>query len=299
VRPTALGPLLSKRASGWLSWQLRRRKRHRASVLEALVGDLQQTGPDHVVITGDLTNVALEEEFHVARAWLERLGPPARVAAVPGNHDAYVAVPQEKGWGLWADYLASDDPGAAFRAQHCETVDESIAFPSLRLLGSVAVLGLCSAHPTGWFQASGSVGAAQLADAEALLAALGREGFTRVVLLHHPPRPGVVSDRRALKDAAALCEMLARAGAELVLHGHLHRTRFDAIPAATGEIPVVGVRSASDFGSHPEKQASYHLYEIEEGGGKVPITVRAREYDANHDRFTEGAETRRLDVGLR
>jgi 3',5'-cyclic AMP phosphodiesterase CpdA len=294
VRPLGLGPLLSKRASGWLSWQLRRRKRHRPSVLEALVGDLAAIAPDHVVITGDLTNVALEEEFHVARSWLERLGPPARVAAVPGNHDAYVAVPEAKGWGLWRDYLASNDAGAAFHARHCEIVSDRIAFPSLRLLGSVAVLGLCSALPTGWFQASGRVGVAQLADAEALLRELGREGFTRVVLLHHPPRPGVVSDRRALHDAEALCEMLSRVGAELVLHGHLHRTRFDSIPAAAGDIPVVGVRSASDFGSHPEKQATYHLYEIEEGGGKAPITLRARKYDADRDVFAEAPETRRL-----
>ncbi len=297
MRPTGLGALLSKRLTGFVSWQLRRSRRHRPEVLEALVGDLAETGPEHVVITRDLTNTALEEEFAAARRWLERLGPPARVAAVPGNHDAYVAVPESLGWGLWADYLQSDVAGAAFRARHCEAQGEGIAFPSLRLLGSVAVVGLCSAHPTPWFQASGSLGAAQLADAEALLAALGREGYTRVVLLHHPPKPGVVSDRRALRDAVALCEALGRTGAELVLHGHLHRTRFDAIPAAGGEIPVVGVRSASDVGSHPEKQATYHLYEIEEGGGRAPISVRERAYDAQGGCFRESAPARRLHEG--
>ncbi len=268
-------------------------------MLDALVADLEGTAPDRVVITGDLTNVALESEFRAARRWLERLGSADRVFAVPGNHDAYVAVPESLGWSLWQEYLESDAAGAVLRQRHCSATEAAIPFPSVRIFGSVAVVGLCSAHPTGWFQASGSIGDAQRADAEALLTALGREGFTRVVLLHHPPRPGATSDRRALQDAQALCEGIARAGAELVLHGHLHRTRYDAIPTSSGEIPVVGVRSASDVGSKPEKTASYHLYEIDEGGGAAPIRVRTREYDIARGHFREIDETRHLSPGPR
>src|SRR3990172_6686949 len=103
--------LFGKRFFGWLSWQLRRRHAHQERVLEALLADLHAQAPDQIVVTGDLTNVAGEQEFPAARAWLERLGPPARVSIVPGNHDAYVRVPRERGVALWSAYFASDPPG--------------------------------------------------------------------------------------------------------------------------------------------------------------------------------------------
>ena len=75
--PRGITPLLGKRGLGWLSWQLRRRHVHRPEVLEALLLDLEHARPDHVVVTGDLTNISLPEEFEIARGWLERLGAPA------------------------------------------------------------------------------------------------------------------------------------------------------------------------------------------------------------------------------
>src|SRR3546814_1584516 len=44
----------------------------------------------------DLTNIALPGEFVQVGRWLEGLGAPEGVTVVPGNHDAYVAVPWER-----------------------------------------------------------------------------------------------------------------------------------------------------------------------------------------------------------
>jgi 3',5'-cyclic AMP phosphodiesterase CpdA len=271
----ALAGLFGKRFFGWLSWQLRRRHAHQERVLEALLADLHAQAPDQIVVTGDLTNLAGEEEFPAARAWLERLGPPARVSIVPGNHDAYVPVPAERGLALWSEYVDSDAAGLVAPAQG--------EFPTLRLRGRLAVVGLSSAVPTRLFQAGGRVGAAQLERLEPLLVRLGRDGFFRMVLIHHPPEPGVVSPRRALHDATAVRDVLARAGAELVLHGHTHRMRVGALPGPDGPIPVVGARSASDVGLRPERRAQYHLYEIEPaaaepGGARFRIRMRVRGY---------------------
>ena len=57
-------------------------------VLDALVSDMQAQQPDHVAVTGDLVNLALDAEFNPARQWLEGVGDPADVTVVPGNHDA-------------------------------------------------------------------------------------------------------------------------------------------------------------------------------------------------------------------
>jgi 3',5'-cyclic AMP phosphodiesterase CpdA len=262
VRARGLGLLPSKRTLGWVSWRLRRHKVHRPEVLAALVEDARSGSSDQVVVTGDLTNVSSPHEFPEARRWLERLGAPERVMIVPGNHDAYVALRRTPGWELWREWIASD-------AGHPN------GFPTLRVRGPLALVGVCSARPTPPGLATGSVGPAQLGRLEALLADLGARGLCRVVLIHHPVTPGSVSRRRALTDAAALRDVLARRGAELVLHGHRHRSVFETVAGPAAPIPVVGAPSASDV-----HRASYHLYEIEPAGpGRFRIAARIRRYD--------------------
>jgi 3',5'-cyclic AMP phosphodiesterase CpdA len=75
--------LAGKRALGYLNWTRNRHKYHRREVLDALVADMQQQAPDHIAITGDLVNLALEAEFKPAHAWLESVGAPDRVTVIP------------------------------------------------------------------------------------------------------------------------------------------------------------------------------------------------------------------------
>jgi 3',5'-cyclic AMP phosphodiesterase CpdA len=287
VAPRGPGPLLGKRALGWLSWRLRRRHAHQPAVLDALLDDLREQAPDHVAVTGDLTNVSLPEEFRAAREWLVRIGDPVRVTAIPGNHDAYVALPRERSLALWREWLAPDD---AWR----ESAEPASGFPAVRVRGPLGLVGLSSAQPTWPFLAGGRLGAPQLERLERALAALRERGLVRVVLVHHAPVPGVVSLRRALWDAPRLCDVLARAGAELVLHGHLHRARLDRVPGPQGAIPVLCARSASDCGSKPEKRAQYHLLEVETPGGRPRLRLRVRGYDPASGRFRAEGEARDL-----
>jgi 3',5'-cyclic AMP phosphodiesterase CpdA len=281
-----LGPadFAGKRLLGWLSWRARRRKIHRVEVLEALLRDLPATAADHIVVAGDLTNLACEHEFDQARAWLERLGPPGRVSIVPGNHDAYVAMPRGRSWDRWSAYLDSDEGAAPG------------GFPTLRVRGSLALVGVCSAVPSAPLLATGRLGEEQLEQLDKLLAGLAESPLCRVLLIHHPITDGATSRRRALTDAAALRGVLARRGVDLVLHGHGHRTLFGGIPGPHGPIPVVGVRSSSDIGHKPHKRAQYHLYEIEPrasvggGGARFRITTRIRGYDPVGDCFSGEGE---------
>jgi 3',5'-cyclic AMP phosphodiesterase CpdA len=256
-------------------------------VLGALLEDLRSTAPDQVVVTGDLTNVSLPDEFGAARGWLERLGDPAHVTAVPGNHDAYVSVPRERSWDLWREWLAADP-------EWREASDGASGFPAVRVRGPLGLVGLCSARPTLPFLATGTVGARQLQRLERVLLALRERELVRVVLVHHAVVPGVVSARRALRDARSLCAVLGRAGAELVLHGHLHRARIDAVPGPSGPIPVICARSASDVGSKPEKCAQYHLVDVDGSGAGARLSLRVRGFDPATGRFGAVGESRAL-----
>ena len=82
--------LAGKRALGYVNWTRNRHKYQRREVLDTLVADIKAQAPDHIAVTGDLVNLALEAEFAPARAWLDGVGPPDRVTTIPGNHDAYV-----------------------------------------------------------------------------------------------------------------------------------------------------------------------------------------------------------------
>ncbi len=184
-------------------------------------------------------------------------------------------VAPETSWDRWAPYLVSDSSDSSDSARDAAgdsahppelRAPRAADFPTLRIRGEVAIVGVCTALPTALFQASGAVGGAQLERLESLLREL------------------------RLRDAEALREVLARVGAELVLHGHRHRTVLAHTPGPEAEIPVVGARSASDVGEKESKRAQYHLYGIErrEGatdGSRYRIVLRVRGWHVSSRSF--------------
>ena len=272
--------LLNKRALGYLSWQRKRRAEHRGEVLDALLSDLRRTRPEHIVITGDLTHIGLPDEFRQARLWLDRLGAADRVTVVPGNHDAYVRTPWCSTFSLWQPYMQSDPEVGVFP----ETGEQQL-FPSLRIRNGVALIGLSSASASAPFLATGSLGSLQRKRLAHLLEQTAEQGLFRIVLLHHPPRVEDEKWRKRLTDGKALCAILERVGAELVLHGHSHRTVEAGIPHGQGTIPVVGIPSASAIGHQPGRRAQYYLYRVRREGDHWSVRVSVRGYQPEQDSF--------------
>ena len=286
IRVRRFSDLANKRVLGWLSWLRKRRHEHRGEILEALLQDLDGTAPDHVAVTGDLTNVGLAEEIAEAVPWLERLGGPEHVSIVPGNHDAYAAPVGADRFAQWAPYLSPK------QASSTPEGEDGLVFPYLRRTGPLALIGLCSAVPTAPGLAVGRLDAGQLDRLGTLLAETRDTAACRVVLIHHPPVPAGQSGRRRLEDAGALRETLARHGAELVLHGHTHRTSFEQVDGPERPIPVVGVPSSSAFGHDPERRARYHLYRFEDDGAGFRVHCGVRVLDRERLVFESGPEHR-------
>ncbi|GBD43448.1 3',5'-cyclic adenosine monophosphate phosphodiesterase CpdA [bacterium HR40] len=262
--------LLGKRASGFLSWQLRRRFRHRPEVLEAVVADLRAFAPDHIVVTGDLANLSLPEEFVRAARWLAGLGSPERVSLVPGNHDAYVRLAPEQSAAQWTPWITDDDGRSGF--------------PWLRRRPPLALIGLSSAVPSAWFRATGSVGETQLEALERMLADLGDEDLIRVLLVHHPPLERVPR-RKALLDREALLRVIARHGVELVLAGHLHRFAVEWLFGPRQPVPLLLAPSASLLSS--AEGCGGYVRLVVEGTRRQPrIEVELRRFDPGSGRVT-------------
>src|SRR5579885_1643586 len=82
--------LVNKRITGYVNWRRRRRFVHDASVLAKISADVTAQAPDHIAVTGEMSNVALTEEFTCGLEWLEHLGSCRDGSVVPCNHVAYV-----------------------------------------------------------------------------------------------------------------------------------------------------------------------------------------------------------------
>jgi 3',5'-cyclic AMP phosphodiesterase CpdA len=295
------GDFAGKRAVGALNLIVNRGRKHKGALLESLREDLRAQATDHLAVTGDLSNVALESEWREALRWLAAIGaPPDRVTVIPGNHDAYVpAVMASRAFErLFGPYQRDGDPegGPKPPRDGPERAEPPLPrrdptppgggepYPFVRVRAGVAMVGVSSAVPTGDLGAWGEVGAAQLARLEAALASAALAGKMRVVLIHHPPVMLKGTEARNLRDRAALAAVLARAGAELVIHGHDHRDERATLPGPGGaRIPVVGAGSASYAGG-PDRRARYNIYELHEDKRIICIT---RAHDEGTDAFRE------------
>ena len=260
-----LAELLGKRVTGYVNWLYKRAAQHDMEVLSRLVTDMKAQAPDHVVMTGDIVNIGLPAEIALAKEWLETLGAPQEVSFTPGNHDAYVKDATTLVRNVFAPWTTSEVQG--------------IGFPFLRRRGGVALIGLDTGVPTAPFVASGKLGHKQLAALGALLEKTRLEGLARVVFLHHPPHVGGARVLRGLTDAADFEAVIARHGAELVLHGHNHRPSVAYVATPSGRAPIVGVASASARPGGHYPGAAYNLYAIERDGDAVRVSVRTRGLD--------------------
>jgi 3',5'-cyclic AMP phosphodiesterase CpdA len=263
VSPTRF---IGKRATGWLNIRLKRGSVHRISHARAILRQIALVGVEHVVITGDLTNLALESEFALARDVLQGdLGlDPSRVTIVPGNHDLYTRGSArsrrfERSFASWLESdlpeLATDVPGGRF--------------PIVKLRGPVAIVALSSAVPRLPLIAAGELGKAQLA---ALGRVLGHPEITRrglVLALHHPPLRSDESRLKGylegLRDAPELLAQIRALSRGLILHGHLHRRVQRTVPSS-GSVVQVGATSASLHDDAPDRMAGFNLYEVDEFG---------------------------------
>jgi 3',5'-cyclic AMP phosphodiesterase CpdA len=247
-----LSELMGKRVTGYINWQRRRRFIHQRAVLDRLTADMKAQRPDHIAVTGDIANIALQAEFPPGRLWLDSLGTAQNVSFVPGNHDAYVRGARKEAEAQWGDYMRGDDGGA---------------FPYLRKRGPLALVGLSSAVPTAPGLASGGLGTRQLGALSTLLGGLKNSGLFRVVLIHHPP-VSEASWHKRLIDAASLKRVIATQGAELLLHGHDHLNMLNWLDGPSGtRVPAVGVPSASAAPGTARNAAGYNLYAIDGAPG--------------------------------
>jgi len=258
--------LLNKRLTGYVNLRFRRHAVHKPQPVRAAAEEIRRLGLDHVVITGDLSNLALEQEFALVRRFLDQdLGlPPERVSVVPGNHDAYTqgAHRTDRFGQYFAPYIRSD-------------IDVAPRFPFVHLRGPVAIIGLSTAWPRPPLVAAGHLGGTQLRALQRLLDHPEVERRTPVLLQHHPwHNPASIAKTllEGLHDARAEARVFRRLSRGLLLHGHVHRRVHRKLPTERGHLDAVGATSASLLHDSDERMAGFNVYDIDDRGAIQSIT---------------------------
>jgi 3',5'-cyclic AMP phosphodiesterase CpdA len=270
---------LNKRIAGWLNLRYRRSAIHRGDYVRAIAREAARA--DHVIVTGDLTNLALESEFELARdVFVRELGAdPTRVTVVPGNHDVYTRGSMasrrfERYFGTW---LGSDLPELSVDTHGGR-------FPIVKLRDRAAIVGLSTAVPRPPLVAAGELGPEQIAALERVLAHPEVERRVVVLAMHHPAAYSGSPSKiylEGLRDAPALVAALRHVTRGLVVHGHLHRRIQRDIPTDAGPLRQVGATSASLDHPARDRMAGFNVYELGDG----PIRIEAQVYSPDSGTF--------------
>lgn len=183
--------------------------------IEALIQDEQF---DVVAVSGDVSQRARSGEFQRAQVFLRDAGRASATIVVPGNHDvAWWHAPMGVGDtdALYADYRA-------FIGADIEPV---LDVPGARLVGLNTSHGITRRTLT-WnmrdLSVIGDVTRAQLERLRVRMAA-APPGSARVVVMHHNPVRGELSQRHGLKHTKKVLGAFAEMDVDLVLCGHDHQ----------------------------------------------------------------------------
>jgi 3',5'-cyclic AMP phosphodiesterase CpdA len=186
---------------------------------EAIEAIIESRKYDVVAISGDVTQRARAGEFQRARSFIqraERAGSEAIV--VPGNHDV--------SW--WNAPLGFGNPESIYK-KYRAYISEDIE-PVLRIAGATFV-GLNTSQGViretlTWnlrdISIIGHLTRAQIERARTEFEQ-SRSDDARVIVMHHNPVKGELSQRHGLKNTQRILGAFAEMGVDLVLCGHDHQ----------------------------------------------------------------------------
>ncbi len=246
----------SKRALGLINLFFKRQRHYPEERYQTLVKVLRKLEWDHLIISGDLTCVSLEQEFQKARQRFQPLlEDPKKATIVPGNHDRYVK--------------AACQPDL-FRKYFGEFFVES-GIKTQALTPDWHLIGWDSTHPNDWITAAGTVTRETLLATESYIQA--QPPGTRFILVNHyplwfPPTQ-TVKPLHELYNLAYVFDWIKRQPRiAIYLHGHIHHNWSHQLPRKSE--PLYLINSASSTSKlQPGQTSAFHRIHL--AGSQIEI----------------------------
>lgn len=183
--------------------------------LEAMIADGHY---DVVAISGDFSQRARAGEFQRARAFVRHVERVSRTIIVPGNHDV--------AWWFAPLGVGDDDRLLAnYKAYMGVEVEPVLRVPGVTFVGLNTSHGITrktlTLNPRQW-SIIGYLSRGQLEWARRQFEQ-APPGDARVIVMHHNPVKGELSQRHGLKDTRKVLGAFAEMDVDLVLCGHDHQ----------------------------------------------------------------------------
>ena len=233
--------------------------RGRARKLARALAAAKASGADHIVITGDLTEMGDKAEFeHFANILDDARLPADGVTLVPGNHDAYTSA------AAWRRAL--EGPLKRYAGASATETGKIVE------RGAVAFLPI----DTSCFQSIARSSGTFTPDAARVVQSRIDDPALRdksiVLVMHHPPfehhKNPIAQWLDGLRGCTHVLDMLARHPRLQILHGHLHRVVDRIVDLGKG---VAGVANRSRIFGAPavvdddDDTPRVRLYDIRDG----------------------------------
>jgi len=184
---------------------------------EAMEALIQDQRFDVVAISGDLSQRARSGEFQRARAFIRHAERVSKVICIPGNHDVQ--------WWKSPFGIREGDIYATYRRYISEDLEPVLRVPGATFAGLNTSHGVVRQSLTWNLRDISIIGIVRRTQVERLRQVFAESppADVRVVVMHHNPVKGELSQRHGLKNTPRVLGALADMQVDLVLCGHDHQ----------------------------------------------------------------------------
>ena len=250
--------------------------------IEAIEQFILEKKFDVVAISGDLSQRARSGEFQRAASFIRDAKRVSKVITIPGNHDV--------AW--WKAPLGAGDKSKVY-ANYRRFIDKNLE-PVLHVPGA-SFVGINTAHGVTlrtltWnlrdISIIGDIHQAQLDEAREIFEKSPRND-ARVIVMHHNPVRGELSQRHGLKNTQKILGAFAEMGVDLVCCGHDHQESVHYIEH-TRKGTVISTAGTISNRSRGGRPSSVNVIAI----GRETIDVTTFVWSKDHRTFVTGPHKR-------
>lgn len=234
--------------------------------IEAIEATIQDEKFDVVAVSGDFSQRARSGEFQRAAVFLRDAQKVSRTIAVPGNHDvAWWHAPfgigrREKLYENYSKFISSDP-------------EPVLSVPGATFVGVNTSHGVTLRTLTWNFRDISIIGDIRREQFKKAEAAFNEAppNDARVIVMHHNPVQGELSQRHGLKRTKKVLGAFAGMGVDLILCGHDHQESVHYIEHTRKGtvISTAGTVSSRSRGGRPSSVNVIHILP-----DKIEVTTR-------------------------
>lgn len=240
--------------------------------LDSLKNCIEESVPDAVAVSGDLTQRCSASEFLKARAYLDGIREIAPVIVIPGNHDVRWIGAVARNLDVWRK-TAHDFKYSKYTRYISPELNPSLEIPGapgVVIAGCNTAHGISRGSLTRRFRDLGVIGHVNKRDLRKVEEAFSQAvpDAARVVMIHHNPIRGETSGRHGLANTKQALSSFAELGTELVLCGHDHQ---EAVHTVEEGAPGLIVSTAGTISNRLRagRPSSFNLVEIDESNLRI------------------------------